>query len=511
MPLCKPADLAADATTGCAPVDDCAVGHHCDTAAKACLTDAPIAIVTAGGDHPNPTNPALVRHVLDAKKGTMRTWLVFQTDTCATATANKWTIANPAGLRAAIIDSVVAAPADKATIALAPVPIVTLPTALGWADSTKVCQGYPVVARDPGNGTEAWLSWLEAAPGQTVSCLTAGGQGGLLRLGRLDAGALPAGGIWTNVAGDANPLGTSALCTSGDSFPPSFLTEAFGILPLGGTDPLTEKLVSVRPSATSLNANATVQQVRIGDVLTNSTTSESFKTGPFPTIHPVLVDTLAATPSAERFFVIALNEKFQAGTTTHSVWATALSETGVDSSPVEWSTGTTPASGSGTGDLKDITAVCGLDASVDSAGNVGVALVVRRAGKDAVLLVTRASGSASGVVSTIKEQASSDPGCAIGISAVRIAGRGAGDFVLEWLDTTGPTDATKGGVYLTSSANNVPVQLATLTAWDTDGSAAPLAWRGLGGLVTSSGGVVTTAIEGRSGTSRTIFVHSLKL
>ena len=153
-----------------------------------------------------------------------------------------------------------------------------------------------------------------------------------------------------------------------------------------------------------------------------------------------------------------------------------------------------------------------MDASVDAAGNIGVALVVRRAGKDAVLLVTRAPGAATGVVTTVKEQVSSSASCAIGYSAVRLIGRSSGDFVIEWLDSNGPADVSKGGVWLTSSANNVPVQLATLTAWDTDGSAAPLAWRGLGGLAVGPGGVVTTILEGRTDAlTRALFLHSLKL
>lgn len=82
---------------------------------------------------------------------------------------------------------------------------------------------------------------------------------------------------------------------------------------------------------------------------------------------------------------------------------------------------------------------------------------------------------------------------------------------MEWLQSAGPTDVALGGIWLTSSAANAPVQLTTLTAWDTDGSAAPLAWRGLGGLAVGPGGVVSTVIEGRTGTSRALFLHSLKL
>ena len=511
VPLCKPADANADAATGCVPVDDCPVGHHCDATAKACLTDAPIAIVTAGGDHPNPTNPALIRHVLDDKTGTTRTWIVFQTDTCATASNGQWSVTKPAGLRAAIVDSIVGLPSSKATTALAPVPIVSLPAATGWANSATVCQGYPTVARDPLAANLGWLSWLESAPGQATACLTANGQGGLLRLGRLDGGALPSGGVWSAVAGDAANLASSVLCTANQSKTPSFLTGGFAVSTVASTDPATKTFMSVRPNGANLNDFPSQQVVRISDISTNSPSTVPYKTGGFSMPHPLMVDAGASAVAAERFWMIALNEDTSGDPVLRSVWAAPISAAGSKGSPVEWSTGTTPGTGSGTGDLKDITAVCAMDASVDAGGNVGVALVVRRGGKDAVLLVTRASASATGVVTTVKEQASSDPGCAIGISAVRIAGRASGDFVVEWLDSTGPVDATKGAIWLTSSANNAPLQLSTLTAWDTDGSAAPLAWRGLGGLAVGPGGVVTTVVEGRSGTSRTLFLHSLKL
>ena len=509
VPLCKPTDPGADAATGCVPVDDCPVGHHCDAAAKACLTDAPIAIVTAGGDHPNPTNPALIRHVLDATTGTTRTWVVFQTDTCATAANSQWSITKPAGLRAAIVDSIVAAPGAKATVALAPVPVVTLPTATGWTDGAAVCQGYPAVARDPLAGNLAWLSWLESAPGQNPACLTANGQGGLLRLGRLDGGALPAGGIWSAVAGDQADLSAAPLCTAKDAFLPSFLTAGFGVLPVSGTDVTVKGILSVRPNAGTVNSLGVAELLRVGTANQNQNTTTNPITGSFSQIHPVVLD--MGTLDPVRFFAIGMTQKLASGTTTHALWAVPISATGADDSPVEWSKGSTPATGTGTGDLKDITAVCAMDASVDAAGTVGVALVVRRGGKDAVLLVTRAAGAATGVVTTVKEQTSADPGCAIGISAVRIAGRSAGDFVMEWLQSAGPTDVALGGIWLTSSAANAPVQLTTLTAWDTDGSAAPLAWRGLGGLAVGPGGVVSTVIEGRTGTSRALFLHSLKL
>jgi hypothetical protein len=511
VPLCKPADPQADAATGCVPMDDCPVGHHCDATAKACLTDTPIAIVTAGGDHPNPTNPALLRHVLDEKTGTTRTWIAFQTDTCATAANSQWSITKPAGLRAAIVDSIVGLPASKATTALAPVPIVSLPTATGWSDATTVCQGYPTVAHDPLAANLGWLSWLESAPGQTTACLTGNGQGGLLRLGRLDGGAIPGNATWSAVAGDQADLNLAPLCTAKDAFLPSFLTAGFAVLPVAGSDVASKAVVSVRPYAPSLSSAGSQQMLRAGATSANVAKSLAQITGPFSLPHPVLVDAGASAPSTERFWTVALNEDTSGDPVLRSVWAAPISSAGSKGSPVEWTTGTTPVSGSGTGDLHDITAVCAMDASVDAGGNVGVALVVRRAGKDAVLLVTRAAGSATGVVTTVKEQASSDPGCSIGISVVRIVGRAAGDFVFEWLDSTGPTDASKGAIWLTSSAANTPVQLATLTAWDTDGAAAPLAWRGLGGLAVGPGGVVTTIIEGRSGTSRTLFLHSLKL
>ena len=167
--------------------------------------------------------------------------------------------------------------------------------------------------------------------------------------------------------------------------------------PVAGSDVAAKALVSVRPYAPSLNAAASQQNLRVGDMSSNTPSGLTYKTGPFPVLHPVLVDTKAGLPSTERFWAIAVNQKMIVSSTTWSVWATPLDGAGLDDVPVEWSKGTTPASGSGTGDLHDITAVCGMDASVDAAGNVGVALVVRRSGKDAVLLVTRAPGAATGL------------------------------------------------------------------------------------------------------------------
>lgn len=82
---------------------------------------------------------------------------------------------------------------------------------------------------------------------------------------------------------------------------------------------------------------------------------------------------------------------------------------------------------------------------------------------------------------------------------------------MEWLDAAGTNIQSKGGIWLTSSANNAPVNLATLFAWDTDGAAAPLAWRGLGGLSVGQGGVITTVFEGWANSSRVLYLHSLKL
>ena len=54
--------------------------------------------------------------------------------------------------------------------------------AAAFVDAGRVHGGNPLGAANLG-----WLSWLEAAPGQTPACLTANGQGGLVRLARLDA------------------------------------------------------------------------------------------------------------------------------------------------------------------------------------------------------------------------------------------------------------------------------------------------------------------------------------
>ena len=514
VPQCKPTDAGADAVTGCVAVDACPVGHSCDVVAQACVSPAPVPIAVAGAQGANPTNPAMIRHVLDPVTGTTRTWVVFQTDTCATANLGAWSITKPAGLRAVLLDPVLLPPAQKATTLQAPPTEVLLPAATGWADASTVCQAFPSVAADPDDPTRAWLSWLESAPGQKVACLTGAGQGGLLRLGRLDGALLPptmGPGLpkWLAVAGDAADLGGSALCTAGDAFLPGFLTGGFAVLPGGGGDVGKEGVVSVRPGAASLNALGAKEMLRTGSANTNAPTDTNPITGSFGLGHPVVVD--VGGSGAARFFAIATTEKLASGTTTRAVWAVPISDAGVDDSPQEWSKGTTPSAGSGTGDLHDITAICGLDAGVDAGGNVGVVLAVKRAGKDAVLLVTRAPGAATGTVTTLKEQTSADASCGIGISAVRIAGRASGDFAVEWLFSSGPTDPTLGGIWVTSSANNTPINLATLTAWDTDGSGAPLAWRGLGGLVVGKGGVVSTVIEGRTGTNRAIFLHSFKL
>ena len=126
---CDPKKAGVGSVTGCVNADNCPFGHQCFVKENACLSCDPknqpckapeaVALVTGGGDTPNPTNPAVVRHVLDAAKGYSRTWVVYQTDTCAVAEGVGWKIKQPATLRAIVLDNSIDAVKPAPAVSLA--------------------------------------------------------------------------------------------------------------------------------------------------------------------------------------------------------------------------------------------------------------------------------------------------------------------------------------------------------------------------------------------------------
>jgi hypothetical protein len=216
----------------------------------------------------------------------------------------------------------------------------------------------------------------------------------------------------------------------------------------------------------------------------------------FTKLHPVLVDT--QKPGAARYYALAVtNDKG-----SHGLWAQPLADNGNKGTAETWATAAK--------ELAGVTAVCGIDAVWNpKAQEVGVVLVVRKDGKSAVWLVRKGSGAA--VVSEVKKDDVPSTSCEDGWNAVRIGASSTGDFVVVWRSqsaggVTGPGywALLTGGT--TAKSGVLPVSAVTATD---DGTSA-LAWRGLGDVSESGGGVMVNALESLSDKKRTVQVYSWK-
>jgi len=390
-------------------------------------------------------------------------------------------------LKAVVLDNQIAAPADKK----AP-PVVTLGQASAFGASKDVCQGFPVVAKDSDGG--AWLSWLEADV-KLGTCLGGAGQGGVLRLARLDAGAAVNAAAWAAVAGEA--------CSVGDPNGPMFLEQGFALLDAGGADPATRGVVSARPQGANLNGWLSTILLKI-DSIAAFVAVNGGPSNPYSKVHPVVVD-LGKAAVKTRYWTLALAEK--AAPATRYLWAQAMDKVGVADDPILWQTGVVATPGT-TSDFNGITAVCSLDAAADANGAVGAVVVVRRGGKDELLFVSRSGDGLKTVVSSLKTSGSGLD-CRTGLSAARVVSAGAGSWVVATYSGNGGSQ-TLGTVQVhkvtidlankATAADITPAAFSGLTVATTDSVVGPgfptnaLDFRGLADIV-AVGGVTRLVIE----------------
>ncbi|MFZ4580570.1 MAG: hypothetical protein ACOYOB_19470, partial [Myxococcota bacterium] len=362
------------------------------------------------------------------------------------------------------------------------------------------------VVSDPLSKERAWVSWLEAdvTPNAPGACLTSQGQGGVLRLGRLDGGVVQPGGNWGAVAG--------TKCSADDTLGPLVVTQALGLLDAVGVDaadPTKRGVISVRPEGTTLAKWTSALLARIGLIDGASALGSLGSANPFSQIHPVLVDTGVKSNKLDaRYYSVALTEK--TSNQTRQLWAVPVDSEGTEDTAQTWLAGTNGSASTGS-DFNGISAVCSLDATVDSgSGDVAVAMVVRRGSEDQVLLGVKKGANAM-TVGVVAKQASSGSGCATGISTARVGSIAAGTQLVTWLYSPGAGEVgTVRFAKVTGGVPSVPTELSGLFAFDTDGGPSQLAWRGLSRPVTSVEGTVSMALEAKIGGVRSVTVYTFK-
>ena len=483
---CAPTSVFAQGATGCENVDRCAYGHSCDKTAKACLTPKPVVLVTASAADPEPTNPAVLRHVLDAKTGTTRTWVVYQSQSCAKASGGKWGITKPAQLRAVVLDSI---EETKPGVGKAKPATVTFAAALSGAD---VCQGFAVVAADPNSTSQGWLSWLEADV-KAGTCLKSGYQGGIPRLARLDGAPVKAGVAWP---------AAGAVCPESAGQKPSFLTAGFAVLPGAEADPAKRGGIWARPKADDLSSsgdNQTLMSGAVGNGLWANATPGQISFSP---VHPVVVDTGKADKAGTRFWVLALDEEKAGSVIKRELWAQGMNAAGGKTTKTKWLSSTTFGFGE---PLAKTSAVCSLDAAVDPVtGDVGMVLVTRKGGKDFVwLLVKRAVDGELISTEIMSEDSIGD--CRNGFASSRVASNGAA-WLIATFDAATASNPRSGKINVrrvSNTSNAVVLTLKTVELGTTDSvvgttsATTALAWRGLADIVYRANDVATLALETR--------------
>ena len=463
-----------DAKAGCVFTDGCAWGHECDKAEKVCLTTgkAPLEIVKADAIvNPAPTNPALAVHdIAPGGKTGQRLWVLWQSDAVAQAEGGAWVIKNPkpgqgVGLFALPLDPQKAAVGSKVKPEA-----VALPVAGYFGGSKTVVQGFPVVAQDPLVETQAWLGWLEADPGNgdaAKQCLSAGGQGGVLRVARLHGGTkvgqVEVGGeVCAKAAGTNGPL---------------FLTQGFQVLDGTGGDLTAASkrgILTLRPQGSSL-AEWTGKVILKGANVNDAAAGAGFGPGiDFAKAHPVLVDFGVKAVASARYLGLAVTND----TGAFGLWGNYVNASGAKGAGATWT-----ADKAVTDVFSGVTDVCGLDAAVDSAGNLGVVVVGRDLTSDVVLLLHR---DATGTMTTKPIVTQPAIGkCRLGATAGRLSPAATGWHV-TWLNSDTTETIGKPETLLVSGAQVsviwkktgffVPPSDTTLA---TAGPDASLAWRGL--------------------------------
>lgn len=458
-----------DAQSGCSNTDACPWGHVCNGALQACVSDfaGPVVLAASGSADPNPTNAVLARHTT---AGGERTWALWQSQSCMTVSGGGWVVSEPARLRALALDPQVASPQNKQAPA-----VWTLPVSEQFGGADGVCQAWPTITADPEDDSRLWLSWLEAKPGATGSCLASSGQGGLLRFARLDSASGPA---FATVSG---------VCPGTAANGPLFLTQGLGVLDGSGplSDPAALEAIAVRPLGADLSNFIPGVGLRgIGGLSVTATLNS---------LAPLAAGPVALVPypsgsSGEPW--IALGASNDEGTWT--LWAHGVKTTGAKGTLATW-----------IGDLSQqpvisgASAICSVDAVVDDEGALGVAVVVRRNGLDEVALMQRSLAGQLDV--TIRKSQASLGDCRVGIAAARIAAAPGGFAVTAYVT---PLAITPFAASLQSAG---PVEVPVVTVPDaalstTDNGAAggptfALGWRGLTRPQFGPGGTVTVLQE----------------
>jgi hypothetical protein len=211
-------------------------------------------------------------------------------------------------------------------------------------------------------------------------------------------------------------------------------------------------------------------------------------------VHPVLVDFGAQAAAAERYLAVGATSK----SGKFGLWATPIASDGTDDVPVAWTTATPVAEV-----LAGATAVCGIDATVNASGTLGILTVLRKAGQDLVVLITR---DAKGVVKTEQLVGKTSKGdCRVGVAGARLAATGVGWLPVTY--TAGSLAAPGAGTveYLYKNSA-IPIAIDGIDAATTDNATSggpnhALAWRGLASPL-SSGTSITLVVESTDGASK---------
>ena len=508
LDACDPSSAWADAATGCAFVDDCPYGHACDKAQKLCLTPAPLVIVTESGDDPAPTNPTAIAHVLDAKTGRQRIWVVYQSQAAAVAVmvdktpAEKvsiWSVSAPSKLRAVLLDPAIAAKPGGAK----PKPtVVTFASQVAGGAAFAV---FPTVAADPESTSQAWLTWLEGAPG-AGGCVDANGRGGIPRLARLDGGAPTAGAAWTAVAGKTCPL------DGGDN--PGVMKQGFAMLGGAETEPSKRKAIWVRPFVQNLQSPG-LNQLLSGGQIGGTSSKGTTALGEFSTVPPVVIDMGIEDANKARFWALALGEEKSGQSYNRELWAQSLTISGAKKTTTKWFEST--VTGAGATALANVDAVCSLDAVWDSNnGDAVVVIVVRQAGSDAVYLLRGKPGGAFAATKVAHKSSAGD--CRKGYASAVVSAAATTPMVVVNDTIAGVLNVGTYGVYavqldgsvkavsalsgFSSATTDTTANPGPTNALASRGAVAPLVWAD--GRVTFIGEVLTN--DGKHG----IVLHTFK-
>ena len=483
---CAPSNTLANKSSGCANVDKCPYGHGCDAKKNACLSTKPVVVASKDAANPEPTNPAVVRHVLDSKLGLSRTWVVFQSQACATASSGKWQISQGAELRAAVLDDQVAPVGKKVKP-----PVVSFKAHLAGGSKAGVCQGFPSVAADPQSSTQAWVHWLEADTKKLDKggCLTGAGQGGVMRFALLDTSKATSGQVWAKASG-------SVCLKSAPNFP-LFLTPAFA--PIDGaagsvSSVAKRSFMSARPNGFGLNSAPLSQLVGLGTP-TSMKWSTVNPSGAFSQVRPTIVDTGAAS---QRYWLLAMSKDGS----RRRLEATPFDKSGKKGSTETW---IDSQSGAGKTVLAGVSSICAISSTAIKGGGVAFTIATVAGTNHRIHYGTRRSGKT--VVKQLFSANVFSSDCRIGYSNTTSTLRADGTVAISLLASAGAGQTGEIHTAAASAAKPIIAKLTGVSARDTDSlGGAPLANRGITATARPAGGAVTIGYESKDGTNLSINV-----